>query len=593
MSTALLQTRSPEPEWRGPLELLTADLDAAALQWISGFTAALALERSARGAVVQRTAGTRATVLYGSQTGHGRRVAEQLGAALERSGHAVRVLNAIDYESRELASERLLFVVMSTHGDGDPPDDARALFDFLRGRRAPALAQLAYAVLALGDSSYPKYCEAGRAIDERLAALGARRLSARIDCDVDFESAAGAWLEQAATSASEELGEAQDAFPPAHPHLRVLASPGAAASEPTREHPLEAELLANQPITGRGSLRTVHHLELAFPAGQLDYHPGDALGVIHENPPEVVERVLALAGLDGQVPVVLDGRELPLYAWLAHERELTRLTRPFIEAHRERLVDEAARAQPLLVPQQWQVADLLRHRPAAWTAVALVESLRGLAPRLYSIASSRLQVGDEVHLAVAALEHLEDGERRYGSASRYLASQHTASRLRVFLESNQRFRLPADAARDVIMIGPGTGVAPFRGFVQERAATGATGRNWLFFGARHMERDFLYQTEWQAALKRGTLHRLDLAFSRDQAERVYVQQRLREQGAQLFHWLESGAYLYVCGDATHMAPDVHAALLEIVARQGALEPDAATAYLATLMAERRYVRDVY
>jgi sulfite reductase (NADPH) flavoprotein alpha-component len=367
----------------------------------------------------------------------------------------------------------------------------------------------------------------------------------------------------------------------------------AVSTDPTREHPLEAELLANQPITGRGSLRDVHHLELAFPAGRLDYHPGDALGIIHENPPEVVDRVLELAALDGAARVTVDGRELSLRDWISSERELTRLTRPFIEAHRERLVDAAARTEPLSVPAHWQVADLLKQRRAEWTAEALVGALRALAPRLYSIASSRLAVGDEVHLAVAELEYLEDGERRYGSASRYLAGQRDANTLRVYLERNKRFRLPADPERDVIMIGPGTGVAPFRGFVQERAATAATGRNWLFFGARHMDRDFLYQVEWQAALKRGTLHRLDVAFSRDQPARIYVQQRLREQGAQLFHWLESGAYLYVCGDAAHMAPDVHAALLEIVGRHGALDDEGAAEYLTTLMTERRYVRDVY
>ena len=612
MSGALPQPRSPEPAWRGQLEQLTADLDAAALHWISGFTAALAFQRGAHGAGALRApdpraldgapespplapalvAAPRATVLYGSQTGHGRRVAEQLGHAIERAGHGVRVLNAIDYEQRELASERVLFIVMSTHGDGDPPDDARPLFDFLLGRRAPRLPQLGYSVLALGDSSYPKYCEAGRAVDERLAALGARRLATRIDCDVDFEPAAGTWLEQASSAATLELG-ATPGQPAVHPHLRARAALSAVSSDPTREHPLEVELLANQPITGRGSLRAVYHLELAFPAGRLEYHPGDALGVIHENPPEVVERVLELAALDGQAPVSFEGRELPLRAWLRSERELTRLTRPFVDAHRERLVDAGARAEPLTVPATWQVADLLRHRPAAWTAQALVGSLRALAPRLYSIASSRHAVGDEAHLAVAALDYLEDGERRYGSASRYLAGQREANRLRVYLERNKRFRLPADTARDVIMIGPGTGVAPFRGFVQERAATGATGRNWLFFGARQMDRDFLYQLEWQAALKRGTLHRLDVAFSRDQGARTYVQQRLREQGAQLFHWLESGAYLYVCGDAARMAPDVHAALLEVVGHHGALDEEGAAEYLATLMGERRYVRDVY
>ncbi len=352
-------------------------------------------------------------------------------------------------------------------------------------------------------------------------------------------------------------------------------------------------MIANQLITGRGSLRAVHHLELALPAGRLDYHPGDALGIVHENPPEVVERVLELSGLDGHAPVSFEGRELPLHSWLRSERELTRLTRPFIDAHRARAAAGGEVSAALEVPQTWQVADLLRNMPADWSAPDLVAGLRALTPRLYSIASSRSSVEDEVHLTVAALDYLADGERRFGSASRYLATHGADSRLQVYIERNKRFRLPADRSRDVIMIGPGTGVAPFRGFVQERAASGASGRNWLFFGARHMDRDFLYQTEWQQALKHGALHRMDVAFSRDQPERVYVQQRMREQGAQLFHWLESGAYLYVCGDAASMAPDVHAALLEIIAHHGGRNPEEAVSYLNTLIGERRYVRDVY
>jgi sulfite reductase (NADPH) flavoprotein alpha-component len=604
MSIALRQAQLPDAEWRDQLDRLTSGLDAAALNWISGYTAALAQERGAHARGERRGDGleldepglaadaetlSRATVLYGSQTGHGRRVAEQLGHAGERAGLSVRVQNTLDYNPRELAAETLLFVVMSTHGDGDPPDDARAFVDFLTGRRAPKLEKLAYSVLALGDSSYPKYCEAGRLIDERFAALGARRLSTRVDCDVDFKRAADSWLNQAVSAAGAELGVVKSESA----RVRVVPPLSAVSSDPTREHPLEVEVIANQTITGRGSLRAVHHLELTLPAGRLEYHPGDALGVLHENPPEVVDRVLELTGLDGHAPVSFDGRELPLHTWLRTERELTRLTRPFIDAHRARATNGTPGPATPEVPKDWQVADLLKHSPAGWNATDLVANLRALAPRLYSIASSRLSVVDEVHLTVAAVDYDADGERRYGSASRYLATRKADTRLQVYIERNKRFRLPADRARDVIMIGPGTGVAPFRGFLQERAATAASGRNWLFFGARQMDRDFLYQTEWQSALKHGALHRLDVAFSRDRAERVYVQQRMREQGAQLFHWLESGAYLYVCGDAANMAPDVHQALLDIVGDHGGRNPEEAADYLNTLMSERRYVRDVY
>ena len=599
MPSALLQTRLPEAEWRDQLDRLTSGLDAAALNWISGFTAALALERGANAPAEPVVAmAPQATVLYGSQTGHGRRVAEQLAQDAGRAGLAVRVQSALDYDLRQLAAEKFLFVVMSTHGDGDPPDDARALVEFLNGRRAPRLEQLAYSVLALGDSSYPKYCEAGRLVDERLAALGARRLSGRVDCDVDYEEAAGTWLSLSVAVASAEPGMAGGGLLAGNAagnsaRVRLLTPLTAVPSHATHEHPLEVEVLANQVITGRGSLRPVHHLELALPPGRLEYQPGDALGIRHENPPELVARVLELAALDGDAPVSIDGRELPLRVWLSSERELTRLTRPFTEAHRERAAAGAASIVLTDIPKAWQVADLLKYQPATWSATELVAALRTLAPRLYSIASSSASVGDEVHLTVAALDYQTDGERRFGSASRYLATHGEASTVRVYVEGNKRFRLPADRSRDIIMIGPGTGVAPFRSFVQQRTATSATGRNWLFFGARHMDRDFLYQTEWQSALKRGALHRLDVAFSRDQSARIYVQQRMREQGAQLFHWLESGAHLYVCGDAASMAPDVHAALLDIVCRHGALSMETAADYVNRLMVERRYVRDVY
>ena len=595
MPNALRQTPAPEADWRDQLVRLTANLDAAALNWISGYAAGIAIERSARGRVelhvseTRVSASLRVTIIYGSQTGHGRRVAEQLARAVEHTGFSARVLSALDYNQRELATERLLYVVMSTHGDGDPPDDARALVEFLSGRRAPRLEKLAYSVLALGDSSYPKYCESGRVVDERLAALGARRLQDRVDCDVDYERAAAAWLDKSVLATTVELGDAEGGG-----IVRSVVTPlRGIPSEATREHPIEVEVLANQPITGRGSLRAVHHLELALPEGRLDYQPGDALGVVHENPPSVVSRVLELAGLDGDAPVSFEGRELTLRRWMESERELTRLTRPFYDAHRSRAAAGGKIVELRDVPKTWQVADLLKNLPVIWTPAELVAALRPLTPRLYSIASSQLSVDNEAHITVAALDYQLDGERRMGSASHYLATHAEASRLRVYIEHNERFRLPLDTARDLIMIGPGTGVAPFRGFMQERIATAAPGRNWLFFGARQMDRDFLYQTEWQSALKRGALQRLDVAFSRDQAERIYVQQRLREQGAELYRWIDGGAHLYVCGDAASMAPDVHAALIEIVSQHGGKNAEDATAYVNTLMSERRYVRDVY
>jgi sulfite reductase (NADPH) flavoprotein alpha-component len=306
-------------------------------------------------------------------------------------------------------------------------------------------------------------------------------------------------------------------------------------------------------------------------------------------------------GLETDAPVSHGGDTLPLREWLGRKREITRLSRPFVATHAAHAGSEDLNR--LLAPDQRdgltalmagsQIIDLLRAHPGAWTAEQLIEALRPLQPRLYSIASSRKVVGDEAHLTVAHVEYRRGDALRWGAGSHHLATREEGAALPVFIERNERFRLPADASRDVIMIGPGTGVAPFRGFVQEREAAAASGRNWLLFGNPHARSDFLYQVEWQDALKRGSLHRLDLAFSRDQAQKIYVQHKLREHGRELFAWLDNGAHLYVCGDATRMAKDVHAALLEVIATHGGRSAEDAAEYLNALQAQGRYARDVY
>jgi sulfite reductase (NADPH) flavoprotein alpha-component len=573
-------------------------LDGAALTWVSGYVAGLAFERArAAGAAPAETAappGATATVLYGSQTGNGRRLAERLKSQLDAAGIAAKLVSAADFPPRRLAEERLLYLVVSTHGEGDPPDDARAFAEFVLGKRAPRLEQLAYAVFALGDSSYPRFCETGRLLDERLAGLGARRLLPRVDADVDFESAGAGWIEAARETARREAGG---------PRLALVTPLRGAAAEPaapTRERPLAVEVLVNQPVTAPGALREVRHVEIALPAGGLGYEPGDALGIWPENPPAVVAEIAELLGAAPDAPVEIDGRTLPLTGWLGREREITRLTRPFLEAHAKRT--GSAELAELLAPgrqealraalRDLQVADLLREHPAAWSPAELVAALRPLAPRLYSIASSRAAVGDEAHLTVALLAGERGGRARPGSASSFLG-RNDGGPLRAFLEPNPRFRLPVDGSRDIIMVGAGTGVAPYRGFLQERVESGAAGRHWLVFGSRHLDRDFLYQAEWLEALRKGRLQRLDVAFSRDAAEKRYVQHCLLEQGAELFAWLAAGATLYVCGDAERMAPDVHAALLEVVSRHSGRDPEAAAEYVAELASDKRYLRDVY
>ena len=611
----------PDPEIESRLLALSRDLDAPTLRYLSGFLAGVAAERArtaGSGLVVPSVAdktlpdrpladaatASRATVLYASQTGNGRRIAEKLHRQLESQGLAARLINVANFKPRDLANEKLLYLVVSTHGDGEPPDDARAFVDFLASRKAPRLDQLNYTVLALGDSSYPKYCETGRLLDARFAELGATRLGERADCDVDFQKAAESWSGSALALAREHLQS---------PHIAMVSRLPTALSAVDRDSPVATEVLARVAITARNSDHPVVHLELAAPANTLAYEPGDAVGIWHDNPAQVVERLAVVIGADLESPVDLDGKSDSLRGWLTQHREITRLTRPLLDAHAERaaspelnVLRSGSNTDSLrTLLRDWQPLDLLERFPAHWSATELVRALRPLAPRLYSIASSRASVGDELHLTVAAVDYLRDGQRRVGAASHYLTHIATdpaapdlttpdrSTMVRAYIEPNTRFRLPTDASRDVIMIGPGTGVAPFRGFLQQRIESGARGRNWLFFGGRHLFADFLYQAEWLEARRAGQLHRLDVAFSRDQRNKVYVQQRIREQGADIARWLEQGAHLYVCGDAQRMAPDVHEALLDVLTEHTGRSRDAATEHLNELASERRYARDVY
>ena len=582
----------PLPEDRiDLLARLTEGLDAPGLWWLSGYTAGLAARPGGRPVVAAEVSvSARLSIVYGSQTGNARRVAETLARQAEAQGLGVRLVRADAYPLRELKDERLLYVVISTQGDGDPPDDARGFVEHLFGKRAPQLKALKFAVLGLGDSSYPQFNATGRQLDGRLAELGAQRLFARGECDLDVETVATPWLAKALDGAREELKS--------NAPLATVTPlrPAAAVSPWSRDKPYAAELLANQRLTGRDSRKDVRHLEISLEGSGLGYQPGDALGLWPKNPPALVDAVLAELSLDADT--LIDGA--PLRTWLGEKRELTRLARPFLQRHAERAArDELSR---LLLPENndglakllasHQLIDLLQDFPAAWSAEDLVAALRPLAPRLYSIASSQAVVGAEAHLTVDHVAWDAPGGRRWGAASHLLASMAEGERLPVYIEANDRFRLPRDGSRDVIMIGPGTGVAPFRGFMQERSAAGASGRNWLLFGNPHARHDFLYQLEWQLALKNGQLHRLDLAFSRDQADKVYVQDRLREQGAELFRWIESGAHLYVCG-ATTMGRDVEQALLGMAMQHGGRDAEGAREWLASLQQQGRYARDVY
>ena len=608
MSSAALALPTPlSPERSALLAQLAAGADASGLLWASGYLAGLA--RSLDAPVIApapATAVAPATIIYGSQTGNARRAAEALHAKLDAAGLPARLLRADAYSTRELANERLLYLVISTQGEGDPPDDAIGFSEFLLGRRAPKLPQLQFAVLGLGDTSYADFCGIARKLDARLVELGATRVQTLGEADLDIDIVAAPWREQALAHARELLKPAPATHLATVTPLRPHALPAW-----SQDKPFVAEVLANQRITGRefrnigfrkyGAVdKDVRHLELSLQGSGLAYEPGDALGIRHRNPDALVDAVLAATKLDGDALVARDGESLALAEWLRDKRELSRIGRPLLAsvaergAHAElaRLLEAQDKSGLAAVFDTHQLIDVLRRWPAGWDADALVAALRPQAQRLYSIASSRKRVGEEAHLTVDALRYQAHGFEHVGAASGFLASLEEGGSLPVYIEPNERFRVPADASRDIIMIGPGTGVAPFRGFVQERAETGAAGRNWLLFGARHFNTGFLYQAEWQDALAKGELHRLDLAFSRDQADRIYVQQRLREAGRDVYDWLQGGAHLYVCG-AIAMGKDVHAALLEIVAAHNGGDTEAASDYLSSLQREGRYARDVY
>ena len=573
------------------LRALVGELSPAQLLWVSGYLAAHAQQGGDAPVTPAATAAGALTVLYGSQSGNGAKLARRLAELAQARGLAVTLTSTADYKPVRLRDEHMLALIVSTHGEGEPPDSARELHEYLHGRKAPRLENLCYAVLALGDSSYQFYCQTGKDFDAAFEKQGAQRLFERVDCDIDYDDAAAAWMEQL-------LGRVGSA-----PAVRATPAltPVGGGMQYDKRNPYQAEVLENIVLNGRGSDKETRHIELAVPG--LSYTPGDALGVLAQNDPRLVDELLSVLDLSAEAPVSVGGVALPLAQALTGHLEITALTRPFLAgwaalAGADRLTalladgnEAALRAfldgrQIIDVVQEFALPGL--------EADAFVGLLRRLPPRLYSLASSPAASPDEAHVTVAAVRYHSHGRARAGVASTWLADRvKPGDTVPVFIEANENFRLPADPQAPVIMIGPGTGVAPFRAFLQEREVQGATGQNWLFFGDRHFHTDFLYQIDWQSWLKGGLLTRMDVAFSRDQARKVYVQDRLRERGGALYAWLQSGAHVYVCGDATAMAADVHAALRDIVAAQGGLGAEAAEEYLRELARTRRYQRDIY
>ncbi|MCM3626861.1 assimilatory sulfite reductase (NADPH) flavoprotein subunit [Paenibacillus glycanilyticus] len=599
------------------LNKLLPTLTGSQMQWLSGYLAfygagnntALASVAAGAAAVAEAPLAAvpdlpqalkEATILFGSQTGNAQRLAGRLADKLKGQGFEVTVSAMNKYKTNKLKEVGYLFILASTHGEGDPPDNALTFYEFLHGKRAPKLEGMKFSVLALGDTSYEFYCKTGADFDTRLAELGAERIVDRVDCDVDFEDAASGWLTAVtgAVSATAVSAAPQAASAPA-------AAQTSAESEYTRANPFMAEVLESLNLNGRGSDRETRHLELSLEGSGLTYAPGDAVGVYAKNDPALVENIIALQNWNAEEKVVTGkaGETSTLREALLHHYEITVLTKPLLE--KAVAFSGNSKLAELVKPENKEdlkaylngrdLLDLLRDY-APWTLAPadLATLLRKLPPRLYSIASSENAHPEEVHLTIRKVEYEAHGRERKGVCSVYVSERlQPGDKLPIFIQQNPNFKPPVNPETPVIMVGPGTGVAPFRAFMEEREETGAEGQTWLFYGDRHFVTDFLYQTDWQRMLKDGVLSKLDVAFSRDSDEKVYVQHRMLQNGEELYKWLENGAHVYVCGDEKHMAHDVQSALLTIISQYGGKSSEEAAAYLAELQEQGRYQRDVY
>lgn len=537
------------------------------------------------------------TILYGSQSGNAQGLAKNAGKTLTESGFQVTVSAMSDFKPNNLKKIQNLLIVASTHGEGEPPDNAISFHEFLYSKRAPKLDNLNFSVLALGDSSYELFCQTGKDFDQRLAELGGTRLYPRFDCDLDYDEPAAEWLEGVLVSLSEAQGGS--------------AAPVQAAASPTgesvysRTNPFKAEVLENINLNGRGSNKETRHLELSLEGSGLTFEPGDTLGVYPENDPALVEALLGEMKWDSEEKVTVNkqGEVRPLKEALTSYFEITVLTKPLlgqiaeISANEDlnELVSPGNEEKVKAYLEGRDLLDVIRDFSLSGIpAQKFISILRKIPARLYSISSSLAANPDEVHLTIGAVRYEAHGRERNGVCSILCAERlQPGDTVPIYVQHNQNFKLPANPDTPVIMIGPGTGVAPFRSFMQEREETGAEGKSWMFFGDQHFVTDFLYQTEWQKWLQDGVLTKMDVAFSRDTDEKVYVQHRLLEHSKELFEWLQEGAAVYICGDEKNMAHDVHNTLLEIIEKEGGMSREEAVQYLTDMQQQKRYQRDVY
>jgi len=586
----MLPESSPfSSDQRKALDSLLAGFDALQRGWLSGFLAA----GSAAPAVAASVSAGKLTVLYGTESGNSEELADRAMKDAKKKGFKAVMKNMADIKPADLAKEENLLVIVSTWGDGEAPETAVSFHKAFMEEDVK-LDGVKFSVCGLGDTSYEKFCEIGKQFDARLEKLGGKRIADRADCDVDYEDSYVAWF-----------ASSMKALAPAAPVVSAVAPAAVAFGvEYGKKNPFPSEVFDNVLLNGEGSAKETIHVELSLAGSGLSYEPGDALAVQPTNCPQMVKDVINAAKLTGTEEVEVKGIGKKLLAdALREDFDITALSKAVLKklvtvtssAKLESLLADDAKDQLKEYIDGREIVDaILDFAPDGLPADALAGIFRKLPIRLYSIASSPLAHPDEVHLTVAAVRYETNGRVRKGVCSTYLTDvAKSGESVPVFVQPNKNFRLPADGNTPIIMVGPGTGVAPFRSFVEHRAAVNATGKNWLFFGDQRYTYDFLYQLEWQDHLKNGALSKLDLAFSRDQPEKVYVQDKMLENGEELYAWLEEGAHFYVCGDASRMAADVHEALISVVKNYGAMSREKAEEYIENLKKTKRYQRDVY
>ena len=583
------------------LEVLLEGAGPEQLIWLNGYFQGLtaSYNKPSVGVGQQQTAASvvaashlKLTILYGSHTGRSEGIAKKLGGLLGEKSISANVVAMDDYNPKQLTDEENLLVIVSTHGEGEPPEMAEDFHRFITGKRAPKLPNLNFSVLALGDKSYKLFCQTGLDIDHALKQAGAKELFPIVTCDVDYEEDANTWM----NAILEKLAALQ----PATVSSSVATSVQEEAIVYNQKNPFRATVIDKVKITGRDSDKEVYHVELDLDGSGISYQPGDSVGILTDNPPALVEQIIERLNLDAKAPVVLKKIEYSLNVALRHQVEITLLTRDVIQKYAEKTgnpeVAKILENDELLDSYLWgnDILDLLVEFPAELTAQELIDLLRPLPARLYSISSSQEAVGEEVHITVATVRYENKGRNREGAASTYLADRiEIDEEVPVYIERNPGFRLPESDETPIIMVGAGTGIAPFRAFIQQSEVQKRKGKSWLFFGERRFYSDFLYQIEWQKFLKKGVLGKIDLAFSRDQEEKIYVQHRLAQQQKEVFDWLQNGASFYLCGDMKYMAKDVQATLLEIIQTQGGMSEQQARDYFKKLKKDKRFQADVY